>query len=207
MEEWPVYRCIYCEIDHDSETFLLNNGKWYRIGGKFLSRINDFYAAIPQSALSLPQYNDKSEGTYNERVSQELPTTLTLMDGKFIACDPPYGKVEFCDLYCKDKKVVHVKRYTGASAALSHLFAQATVSGTLFRKDSEFRKKASALLSDGFGTITDVPSPNEYEIVLAIISTSKKSLVLPFFSRVNLKNVSERLTDLGYVVTVYKIQA
>ena len=207
MEEWPVYRCIYCEIDHDNETFLLNNGKWYRIGGKFLSRINDFYAAIPQSALSLPQYNDKSEGTYNERVSQELPTTLTLMDGKFIACDPPYGKVEFCDLYCKDKKVVHVKRYTGASAALSHLFAQATVSGTLFRKDSEFRKKASALLSDGFGTITDVPSPNEYEIVLAIISTSKKSLVLPFFSRVNLKNVSERLTDLGYVVTVYKIQA
>ena len=207
MEDWPVYRCIYCEIDHNNETFLLNNGKWYRIGGKFLSRINDFYDAIPKTELSLPQYKDKSEGVYNERVSQELPATLSLMDGKFIVCDPPYGKVEFCDLYCKDKKIIHVKRYTGASAALSHLFAQATVSGTLFRKDGEFRKKATALLPDGFGTIAAVPGPNEYENVLAVISTSKKALVLPFFSRVNLKNVSERLTDLGYAISVYKIQA
>src|SRR5205085_160462 len=26
VEDWPVYRCIYCEIDHQNETFLLNNG-------------------------------------------------------------------------------------------------------------------------------------------------------------------------------------
>jgi uncharacterized protein (TIGR04141 family) len=77
----------------------------------------------------------------------------------------------------------------------------------LFRKDGEFRKKANALLPDGFGTITAVPGPNEYEIVLAVVSTSKKALVVPFFSRVNLKNVWERLTDLGYAVSVYKIQA
>jgi uncharacterized protein (TIGR04141 family) len=100
-----------------------------------------------------------------------------------------------------------VKRYAGASAPLSHLFAQAVVSGTLFRRDIEFRHKANALLPDEFRPITGSPVAKEYEVVLAVVSTSKNPLVLPFFSRVNLRNVRDRLEDQGYVVSLLKVQA
>lgn len=207
MDDWPVYRCIYFEVDHQGETFLLSNAKWYRVGSNFLTRINTFYDGIPKTAFALPDYKDKSETVYNERVAKELPQDFALMDEKTILCDPPYGKVEFCDLYRKGKSVVHIKRYAGASAPLSHLFSQAVVSGILFKKDSDFRVEANDLLPEGFKSVVDEPAPGEYEVVLGIVSASKKPLVLPFFSRVNLKNTFERLEDLGYSVSLLKIQA
>jgi uncharacterized protein (TIGR04141 family) len=207
IDVWPLYRCLYCEIDLDNDTYLLTNGKWYRVGSQFLERVNIAYADMPVSSLELPNYIDKSEGAYNTRIAAELPGQFALLDQKFIMCDGPRDKVELCDLYSKDKKFVHVKRYAGASAPLSHLFAQAVVAGTLFRRDIDFRQKANALLPDGFGPITASPSAKEYEIVLAVASTSKNPLVLPFFSRVNLRNVRDRLEDQGYSVSLLKIQA
>jgi len=170
-------------------------------------RINAFYDSVPQATFMLPAYKDKSETAYNDRVATELAQDFALMDEKFIPCDPPYGKIELCDLYGKGKKIVHVKRYTGASAPLSHLFSQAVVSATIFRRDADFRKEANDLLPQAFRSVLASPGPKEYEVVLGIVSVSKKSLVLPFFSRVNLKNASERLSDLGYAVAILKIQA
>jgi uncharacterized protein (TIGR04141 family) len=207
IDAWPLYRCLYCEIDSGNDTHLLTNGKWYRIGSQFLERVNTAYTEMSFSSLKLPNYQDKSEGAYNTRITAELPGQFALLDQKFIMCDGPRDKVELCDLYSKDKKFIHVKRYAGASAPLRHLFAQAVVAGTLFRRDAEFRQKASALLPDGFGPITESPAAREYEVVLAVASTSKNPLVLPFFSRVNLRNVKERLEDQGYSVSLLKIQA
>ena len=180
IDAWPLYRCLYCEIELDNDTYLLTNGKWYRIGSQFLERVNSAYADMPFSSMEIPNYKDKSEGAYNARVAAELPQQFALLDQRFILCDGPRDKVELCDLYSKDKKFIHVKRYAGASAPLSHLFAQAVVAGTLFRRDTEFRQKADALLPDGFGPITASPSSKEYEVVLAVVSMSKNPLVLHF---------------------------
>jgi uncharacterized protein (TIGR04141 family) len=207
IDEWLLYRCLYCEIELNNDTYLLTNGKWYCVGSQFLERVNTAYAAMPIPSFELPTYNDKSEGAYNARIAAELPQQFALLDQKLILCDGPRDKVELCDLYSKDKKFIHVKRYAGASAPLSHLFAQAIVAGTLFRRDAEFRLKANALLPDGFGPITASPVAKEYEVVLAVASTSKNPLVLPFFSRVNLKNLRDRLEDQGYSVSLLKIQA
>ncbi len=207
IDEWPLFRCLYCEIELNNDTYLLTNGKWYRVGSQFLERVNTAYAAMPFSSLQLPNYTDKSEGAYNARLAAELPDQFALMDQKFILCDGPRSQVELCDLYSKDKRFIHVKRYAGASAPLSHLFAQAIVAGTLFRRDIDFRQKANALLPIGFGPITASPTAKGFEVVLAIVSTSKNQLVLPFFSRVNLRNVRDRLEDQGYSVSLLKIQA
>src|SRR5208283_2114833 len=70
-ENWTVYRCLYCEIEQGDETYLLNNGKWYRVGTEFRQRINDQFTKVPRCKLQLPNYNDKSETEYNARaVSQ-----------------------------------------------------------------------------------------------------------------------------------------
>jgi uncharacterized protein (TIGR04141 family) len=206
IDSWAVYRCLYAEVDQGQDTYLLTTGRWYKVGHQFLENVNAAVAAIPQSSLQLPNYHDKSETEYNARVKEESPTVYALMDEKFIRMGGR-DKVEFCDLFTHSKKVIHVKRYTGSSAPLSHLFAQAIVSGTLFRREPEFRNKVNAELPAPYRPVTPAPAAGEYEIVLGIISQSFGALVLPFFSRINLKNTYERLQDLGYGVSILKIQA
>ena len=205
-DAWTVYRCLYCEIDQGDETNLLNNGKWYRLGTDFREGINQQFAQVPRCDLVFPDYTDKSETEYNARVAAQHPDQFALLDRKLIKCGGQYDKVEFCDLFDKDKRVVHVKRYAGASAPLSHMFSQAVVSGSLLRRDSDFRHQVGGYLTPEFQALIHEPSRDEYEIVLAIVSTSKKDLTIPFFSRVNLNNACIRLQDLGYRVSLAKIQ-
>lgn len=206
-DNWTVYRCLYCEIEQGNETYLLNNGKWYRVGTDFRQRINEQFTKVPRSEIELPPYDDKSETDYNARVANQRRGELELLDKKLIKCSGQYDKIEFCDLFGKDKKIIHVKRYAGGSAPLSHMFAQAVVSGSLLRRDSDFRKQVVGLLSKPFQTLVHEPQADEYEIVLAIVSKSKHDLTIPFFSRVNLNNAWIRLQELGYRVSLAKIQA
>jgi uncharacterized protein (TIGR04141 family) len=87
------------------------------------------------------------------------------------------------------------------------MFAQAVVSGSLLRRDSDFRKQVAGLLSEPFRNLVHEPETDEYEIVLAIVSKFKHELTIPFFSRVNLNNAWVRLQELGYRVSIAKIQA
>jgi uncharacterized protein (TIGR04141 family) len=121
---------------------------WYRVGHQFLTHVNDAIASIPHSSFHLPDYHEGSETEYNARVGRDNPTVYAVMDEKFIYMGGR-DKIEFCDLFSRAKNTIHVKRYTGSSAPLSHLFSQAIVSGILFRRDSEFRNKARALPASG----------------------------------------------------------
>jgi len=207
FDSWAVYRCLYCEIDQGNETYLLNNGKWYRLGADFRERINEQFTKVPRCDLGLPDFTDKSEKEFNTRIAASFPDRFALLDRKEIKCGGQYDKVEFCDLFDKEKRIIHVKRYAGASAPLSHMFAQAVVSASLLRRDSDFRAKVAEFLTPEFQGLIGEPSPGEYEVVLAIVSASKKDLTIPFFSRVNLNNAWLRLQDLGYKVSLAKIQA
>jgi len=206
-DEWSAYRCIYFESTIGEETFLLTNGKWYRIGTAFLERVDAAYRELAKNTFMLPDFDDKSEGAYNLRVATEFPNDFVSFDKENIYFPDDLSKVEFCDLYEKSKKLIHVKRYAGASAPLSHLFAQAVVSGALFRRESGFRLKVNDKIPDPFKPVTDQPRASEYEVVFGIVSDSTKELVLPFFSRINIKNATDRLAEMGYKVSLTKIQA
>ena len=206
VDSWPVYRCLYCEVDQGTDTYLLTNGNWYKVGHQFLTHVNDAVASIPRSSLHLPDYHDGSETEYNARVGRENPMVYAVMDEKFIYMGGR-DKVEFCDLFTHEKKIIHVKRYTGSSAPLSHLFAQAVVSSILFRRDAEFRSKVNDELPAAYRPVTALPTSGEYEVILGVVSQSLGDLVLPFFSRINLKNAYERLQELGYNASVLKIRA
>jgi uncharacterized protein (TIGR04141 family) len=41
IDAWPIYRCLYCEIDQGSDTYLLTNGHWYKVGTAFLQRVTE----------------------------------------------------------------------------------------------------------------------------------------------------------------------
>ena len=206
IETWPVYRCMYCEIDHGTNTYLLTNGRWYRINTAFLQRVTDAFDAIPRAAIVLPDYNDTSEADYNTRVGRDQADQFATMDLHPIHMGG-HDQIEFCDLYRRNKKIVHVKRYAGSSAPLSHLCGQAIVSATAFKRDSESRRIVNEELPAEFRPVTAIPDPHEYEVVFGIVSMSPRPLVLPLFSRINLKNACGRLEDLGYSASLLKIQA
>src|SRR5690606_14000178 len=107
-------------------------------------------AALATPALTLPAYNHKSEGDYNKDVAAKSGGALVCMDQEFIWPRSWQDRLEFCDLYSADRKIVHVKRYSG-SATLSHLFAQGAVSIRCLLSDLQFLAQLDAKLPPTHG--------------------------------------------------------
>lgn len=208
---WKIYNCIYCEISdkEKKKTYLLSNGKWYEIEKDFSEEVNKDYEELRKagSTITLPKYNHKNENEYNKEITKDNGD-LCCMDRKNISHGGGHSKIEFCDIFTKDKKIIHVKHYAGSSV-LSHLFAQGVVSGELFLADKKFREKVNTELSDShkLTDITNKPKAEDYEVIFAVISSSKKELELPFFSKVSLRNAKRRLDTFGYKVSLQKIEA
>jgi len=205
--KWSVYKCIYCEIDDQDESYLLSGGKWYRVTKDFVKEINNTYNNIPRYDKILPEYNHCSEAEYNKYVVSLDPNSFALMDSKIINHGGANNKIEFCDIYAKSGSLIHVKRY-GASSVLSHLFSQGVVSGELFQIDAKFREKVNDYLPDShkLNDLKTPPSRGQYNIVYAIISDSPgNALELPFFSRLNIRYAIRRLEGYGYNVALAKI--
>lgn len=206
LHTWPVYRCIYCELDLEGNSYHLSGGKWYRVDTDFVETVNASFRQIPRYETGLPEYNDTSEGAYNQRVAQEHPQTFTLMDEKLIPRGGGPNKIEFCDLLSRSNDLIHVKRY-GGSSVLSHLFAQGKVSAELFLMDKEFRAKLNGILPEihRLSNVNDRPVPDRYQVVFAVVSDRPEDLTLPFFSRLNLRHAVRTLQAYGYKVALAKI--
>lgn len=203
LYRWSIYRCLNAEIHENGDTYILTNGSWYRVSTDFVAVVSDYLQTIQDTSLVLPPYNDPDEGAYNTRAATTSGSPLALMDQNMILYGGSPGGIEFCDLYSKDKRIVHVKRYAG-SGALSHLFGQAAVSASAFATDQQFRKLVNAKLPRPFRLpdSSKRPTPGEYEIVFGIISRSATRDTIPFFSRVNLRRVTQTLRAMGYTVTL-----
>ena len=118
----------------------MSEGTWYRVDDNFLGRLNDFVAGMKKGVVDLPDYDgDKDEEAYNERAWKANKSQLVLLDQKFIRYETR-GKVEICDLYSKQKQLIHVKRLN-SSSTLSHLFNQGAVSAELLRDEIGFRRE------------------------------------------------------------------
>ena len=208
VSKWPVYRCIYAEIDYNGQTFLLNNGKWYRIRADFLESVDHVFQSLLIDNNELPRYAHNSEEEFNEYVGELSPERFAVMDRKLVRYPLPTDAVEFCDLYSATRQIIHVKRYRG-SATLSHLFSQGIISAELFCSSSGFRAAVNELLPVPFRLpdVDEVPERNAFAVVFAIVSQSQHALVLPFFSKVNLKNAARYLTAFGFRVSITKIQS
>jgi len=118
------------------------------------------------------------------------------------------SQFEFSDLYSNDKKMIHIKRYSGSSV-LSHLFSQGVNAAKAFLSDLEFRTKVNELLPKSFAIMPITkPSPERYEVVFGIISKTADALpvALPFFSKLTLINSVKELTNLmGFPVSILGI--
>lgn len=203
---WPVFHCLNAEINFENQKYIFTDGSWYLLNNDFVSEINTFYHGIEESTVNLLPFTTNNEPKYNEHIASVNPTYFCLMDRKMISIGGGRSSIEFCDLYTKDKKMIHVKKY-GGSSVLSHLFQQGVVSGQLFISDSYFRSEVNGKLSSEhkLDDIENRPNPAEYEVCYAIMSDIPGDLNIPFFSKVVMKNAVKRLQAYGYKVTKKKI--
>jgi uncharacterized protein (TIGR04141 family) len=205
LKKWPVYRCIYAEIDYPDASYFLTGGHWYRITRSFVDQINEAVGGIPVLERYLPDYKDNTEDDYNVRVGSS-GSGFHLMHRVLV----PYGggksSLEFCDLLGPAGDIIHVKRYSG-SRDLSHLFEQALNSGQLFQLDEGFRRAVDPHLPEGLRGrfIATRPAARELRVVLAIVSKSLKPLNLPFFAKLSLRHAAQRLEIFGFRVALAKI--
>jgi uncharacterized protein (TIGR04141 family) len=202
---WTAYRCIYAELEYDEKIFVLHNGKWYEVAKSFTDEVIKAFNETADSKIELPDYAHDDEGAYNKALPA-LIASSHCMDCNFIMHGGGHNKIEFCDLLTADKRLIHVKGYSG-SQQLSHLFSQGVVAGELFVQDASFRQKLNDKLpaAHKLANVITRPNPSEYEIVFAIISKSKNPLDIPFFSKVSLRNTRRRLEGYGYRVAKKKI--
>lgn len=202
---WKVFRCLNAEIDLNGKKFILSDGAWYNIDANYVAEVNAFYALIPSSQMTLPNYGTRTEPEYLKHVVANS-ADYALMDRKIIQIGGSRSAVEFCDLYSKSNEIIHVKKYAGSSV-LSHLFAQALVSARCFLHEEAFRKTLNQKLPAGF-KLTDTkktPLPKMHPVCLAIMSDKSGELELPFFSKVSIKYVVKELRNLGFEVSKLKI--
>lgn len=206
-KSWSIYQCLNAEIDLNGEKYILNDRVWYCINHKFVKNIKDFYQRIPVSNINLPNSGRRKEPEYNKFVESVHPTSVQSLDFDLVSVGGGKNKIEFCDLFTTDNKIIHVKKY-GGSSILSHLFQQGIISGELFLSDSDFRTKVNCKLKSDFKlkNPSKRPDPTKYEICYAIMSNSDGELHIPFFSMVVLKNAVRRLETFGYRVTKLKIE-
>ncbi|WP_181157162.1 TIGR04141 family sporadically distributed protein [Paraburkholderia sp. BL21I4N1] len=209
FKSWPIFKCLYSEVDLSGVKYILSDGKWFKVATDFVAKTNAEFSTIPYSGLKLSEYTGNGEGAYNSMVAAAEPSIYALLDDKKkVMHGGGHGQVEICDLFSIDREFIHVKLYS-KSSVLSHLFAQGFVSGQLIQIDADFRSKARARLDPPHKELIQIdkrPAQDEFTIVYAIISEAAgDKLHLPFFSRVNLNNTRRLLVGYGYKVELLKI--
>jgi uncharacterized protein (TIGR04141 family) len=208
---WTVKECLVAEVQHAGGTYVLSGGEWFEVAKELAQSVAQQLAGIPDAKLRLPQAKAKEhEGAYNERAADGRKD-LALLDKKNVRCGGAFTPIEVCDLLSDKRQFVHVKHRT-SSATLSHLAAQGTVSARAFLEDAAFRKNARAEVRKANKRLLNIipeerPTPNQYEVVYAIIANPSKDWRkrLPFFTQLHLTNSATYLANRGMKVALHCI--
>lgn len=207
LEAWPLYLCLNSEVEDDNNLYLLNEGDWYAIEKSFSDRVNKYFKEMKRSDISFPNYKGKTEGEYLKWVCNNKK--LIYMDKKLVRPNGASSSIEFCDILTNKKDLIHVKKYS-SSSVLSHLFSQAYVSAEILVMSPEVVEQVNERIKENKGcdyvfVFNSKKQPREERIVLAIMQDREGDLHLPFFSKVNLKQYSQKLESMGFSVEVAKI--
>lgn len=205
VKSWPVYRCLYAEIDVNAEHHILRNGIWYKVNTDFVKAVDEYLKDIDIHHFEFPTYSHEREDDYNQYIC-DLEKSFCLMDKNNIRIGGAYDKLEHCDLIKDGREFIHIKRYR-SSSTLSHLFSQGFVAAEAFIKDSWYREQLNPKLPKSIQLEEPKarPNPNDYTVVYAIATKKTIPQSLPFFSKVTLKNSLKTLRALDYKIALAKI--
>jgi uncharacterized protein (TIGR04141 family) len=212
-----VYSCFVHETKHKGETYVLFDGQWYLVDRGFHAEIEKSY----QSLLAKPFVTRTTARNERDFIDELLvrPDILCLDQTRASPAGAARANLEPCDFLSTGRHLIHLKD-GHASAPLSHLWNQALVSAQSFVSDAKFRadfrksvrareRKYSrsgfeALVPDG----RTKPVPSDFTIVFGVMrhaGAKTRVLDLPFFSKIALRAVAQRLALMGFTVELQLI--
>ena len=213
-----LYSCLVFETTHQNETYVLFDGQWYLVNDVFYAEVEKAY-----QNLVAPAFVTSTKAKNERDFIAELLTDTNLLCLDQTRASPTGAKganLEPCDFLSVDRQLIHLKD-GHSSSPLSHLWNQGLISTESFVRDAGFRtafRKAVtarekqysrsgflALVPDG----RTKPVPANFTIVYGVMrhpKTRTKSLALPFFSKIALRAVAERLDLMGFKVELHLIE-
>lgn len=208
IADYLNYECTY-----QNTRYVYSSGKWYSIDSNYYESIQRQINNVPDitEQVRLPDYEKKGEkygeGDYNSDIASACD--MVLFDQKnYSVPDQPFQRIEVCDLYTKDNDFICVKKMS-SSAALSHLFAQMSVSAELLQRDINYRRFTQGKIKADKGWNTNFDNGvKDVRYILAIITDKPDALHNAMFmmSKINLINHVQRVQALGCKVALCKIR-
>jgi uncharacterized protein (TIGR04141 family) len=204
-KSYSIYKSLIFEVEEpdDHYAFHLSDGVWYRVASGLIQELQQ-YLDRRLSPPSLPEYNHKTEGEYNESIAEQIGGVC--LDKTNIS---PRGStaVEPCDLLRLSDgraQLIHVKIGT-SSDRLSHHFNQGTNAITLLKEEPEAIDRLSSLVeerSHGTDMSAAVEAIRAGSMsVLFGVATHKvnpDSSSLPLFSRISLRRQIRAIELMGF---------
>lgn len=197
---WRAFNCVIAEVKHDDNTYVLTDGKWFRVRPSFMDEVDEIITGVTAAGLGFPAaYVDETEPAYNSRVGDSVDGWVS-MDAKSVRPPLQAHGIELCDLLSPNNRFVHVKR-KNSSSTMSHLFAQGRVSAELWLRDKQFRDAALEKVRETHGSFADQLHWNrddlECQVTYALLAKpgTRMPQDLPFFSKVSYSHAVKGLTS------------
>lgn len=214
-----VYECLVYEAEYNGDLYVLFGGEWFAVERAFYAAVEAGFVAIAAATPFVAFTTAESEREFIAEL--EVQADLLNMDQvKLNPLGTSNANLEPCDFLSRNKQFIHLKD-GHSSAPISHLWNQGLVSAECFVRDEKFRKdlrdaaikrqkkfkKAGfeKLLPDGRSR----PIPSEYTVVFGIMRSPYKksgSLSVPFFSKVSLRAIADRVRLMGFGVEVHLVE-
>jgi uncharacterized protein (TIGR04141 family) len=214
-----IYDCFVYEVEHNGSVYALYAGDWYAVDKAFHQSVEDRFSAL----VSQHPFVASTTQTNERNFIAELDSRAHLLNLDQVKLSPAgsaKANLEPCDFLSTHKQFIHLKD-GHSSAPISHLWNQGVVAAEAFVRDEKFRvdlrkavkkrqrhakkKGFEALVPDG----RSKPTPADYTVVYGIMRQPYKksgTLGLPFFSKVSLRAVADRIRLMGYGVEVHLIE-
>lgn len=213
-----IYTCFVHEVTLSNDIFVLFDGQWFLVSREYHKEIEDAYAALlkPSFRASTTAANERALIAELEGEHDLISMDQTKVSPKGAA----NAALEPCDFLSRAKQIIHLKD-GHSSAPLSHLWNQGLVAAEAFVSDEVFRKNFRAAAKkrekkfgkQGFINILPdgrrKPVPSNFTIVFGVMRhpyVASGKLGLPFFSKVALRAVAERIGRMGFPVQLHLIE-
>nr|WP_320177810.1 TIGR04141 family sporadically distributed protein [Roseovarius pacificus] len=222
-KRWSVKKALVGSVVENGGLYAISEGQWYRLDQQFKTDVDAGFVALKENWPNPPlmiikkisedgkKTGFESELSYNERCAEEYDQVL--LDQKILTVPAtPYGKFEACDLLdIEGKRLIHVKKSSRQSSVLSHFFKQGSNSARILKTIPEAR----AAMVDKVRDLTDDPTADALEVAMDDAMTGWKvefhiidaprndgTFMIPFFSRITLRDESRTLKGMAYDVSL-----
>ena len=214
-----LYDCFVFEIELRGNVYVLFGGGRFIVDKAFHKAVDSDFQKLVSKSPFVSSTKCKNERDFISELDANKHL-LNLDQVKLSPTGAPGASLEPCDFLSKSKQFIHLKDGHG-SAPISHLWNQGVVSAELFVRDEKFRvdlrkatqKRQRKFKKTGFDTLLpdgrSKPVPSDYTVVYGIMRhryVKTGVISIPFFSKVSLRSVAERIRLMGYTVEVHLVE-